>query len=29
MRAAPPRDPGSSGVLVTQGHGRIGKLDVD
>jgi hypothetical protein len=23
------RDPGSSGVIVTQGHGRIGKLDVD
>jgi hypothetical protein len=23
------RDPGASGVIVTQGHGRIGKLDVD
>jgi hypothetical protein len=23
------RDEGASGVIVTQGHGRIGKLDVD
>jgi hypothetical protein len=23
------RDPGASGVIVTQGHGRIGKLEVD
>jgi hypothetical protein len=23
------RDAGASGVIVTQGHGRIGKLDVD
>ena len=22
-------DPGASGVIVTQGHGRIGKLEVD
>lgn len=23
------RDPGASGLIVTQGHGRIGKLDID
>ena len=23
------RDPGASGVIITQGHGRIGKLEVD